>query len=111
MTDAFHHLQKRKRIHEKHEPYPHPDKWKRLLDSLIYVIGVLGPVMALPQLYLIWVDKVVAGVSAVSWGAFAFIAIFWIIYGFVHNEKPIIITYIGWFIVEILIVVGILING
>jgi len=39
----------------KEEPYPHPNKWKRLMDKLIYFAGVLGPIMTIPQLSKIWV--------------------------------------------------------
>jgi len=39
---AVHHLHKRKRIHEKHEVYPHPDKWKNRLDKIIYFIAIIG---------------------------------------------------------------------
>ena len=43
MTEAIHHYHKRKRVHKKLEKYPHPDKFKRFFDKLIYFIGVFGP--------------------------------------------------------------------
>jgi len=109
MFDGQHHVHKRKRIHQKHEPYPHPEKWKRLMDRLIYIVGILGPVMSVPQLLDIWIGRSTAGVSLVTWGAFLLMSFFWLAYGIMHRDKPIILTYICWIAVESMIVFGIII--
>lgn len=110
-TKGLHHAHIRKRIYQKHEPYPHPDKWKRLMDKGIYAAGVIGPIMTIPQLTKIWIDKNATGVSAISWIAFLITAIFWLIYGIMHKERPIIFTYIIWIILDIFIVIGVLMYG
>lgn len=111
MVEALHHFHRRKRIHQKHEPYPHPGKGKRFMDRIIYVVGVLGPLMTIPQLTKIWIEKNAVGVSIVSWASYLIIAVFWLIYGVMHKEKPIILTYSFWIILEAAIVVGILMYG
>ena len=111
LEHGLHHFHKRKRIHQKLEPYPHPNKWKRLVDHLIYVVGIFGPIMTVPQLLKIWVEKNAAGVSAVSWTAYFFASLFWLIYGLMHKEGPIIFNAILWIILEILIVVGAMVYG
>ncbi|MBW2990411.1 hypothetical protein KY348_01765 [Candidatus Woesearchaeota archaeon] len=108
---GLHHFHRRKRIHQKHEPYPHPDKFKRFIDKAILVVCVIMPLMALPQVIKIWFEKNAVGVSAFSWGAFIFFGIFWLIYGILHKEKPIIITNIIWIVLEALIVIGTLLYG
>lgn len=108
---GVHHFHIRKRIHQNHESYPHPDKWKRLMDKLIYVIGILVPIMTFPQLIKIWIDKNATGVSLISWSTYLIAAIFWLIYGIMHKEKPIIITNVLWIFFDIFIVVGIIIYG
>ncbi|MBW2999558.1 hypothetical protein KY339_02695 [Candidatus Woesearchaeota archaeon] len=110
-SHGLHHFHKRKRIHVKHEPYPHPKKWKRFIDKTIYAVGVFGPLMTIPQLTKIWIDKNAAGVSAISWGAYLITAIFWFIYGVAHKEKPIIVTYAIWIFLEIFIVIGAVLYG
>lgn len=110
-TRGLHHFHKRKRIHVKHEQYPHPNKWKRFLDKLIYVVGVVGPLMALPQLIKIWAYKNAAGVSALSWTAFGIIASIWLIYGLAHRAWPIVLNYAIWIFFDILIVIGIILYG
>lgn len=108
---GLHHFQKRKRIYQKCEPYPHPQRFKRFMDKFIYVIAVFGMVMTIPQITKIWVEKNASGVSAVSWGAYMFGAVFWLTYGVLHKDKPIVFTYSVWIILEALVVVGVLFYG
>jgi MtN3 and saliva related transmembrane protein len=84
-------------------------KNKELVDKLMYVVGVISPLTALPQLYNIWINKSIVGVSIVSWLLFTVIAACWLVYGLAHKEKPIIINNILWLIVDLIIVVGLII--
>tara|TARA_Y100000310_G_C20212952_1_gene592197 strand:- start:233 stop:577 length:345 start_codon:yes stop_codon:yes gene_type:complete len=108
---GMHHYHVRKRVHLHGEKYPHKHKWKRFLDKAIYVVGIVGPLVAIPQILSIWVEKNAAGVSLTSWGAFLVMAVFWLMYGIMHKEKPIIVTYILWIIVDAIIVVGTFLYG
>lgn len=108
---GLHHFHRRKRVHQKHEPYPHPNKFKRFMDKAIFVIGVLGPLLTVPQVTKIWLEKNASGVSIISWAAYLFYAVFWLIYGFLHKERPIIVTYLSWIVLDLFIVVGIIIYG
>jgi len=107
-TSALHHYHVRKRIHKKHEEYPHPDPWKRIMDRAIYPIGALGPLLTIPQLLTVWIHKDTSGLSLVTWVSWVVIAFFWLAYGITHREWPIIMTYIGWIAVELGVVIGIL---
>lgn len=110
-TEGLHHYHVRKRIHQKHEPYPHPNKWKNFVDKAIFVIGAFGPIMTIPQLLEIWVGRNAAGVSIATWASYLFISSFWLTYGLIHREKPIIFVYILWIIMESMIVIGIFLYG
>jgi uncharacterized protein with PQ loop repeat len=103
---GMHHIHKRKRFHEKLEPFPHENKWINFLDRLLLVVAIVGPIMSIPQIYKIYSLKTAAGVSALSFGFFAVFNIPWIIYGIVHKEKPIVIAYILWLISNTAVVVG-----
>ena len=46
-VEGLHHFHTRKRIHQKHEIYPHPDRWMNFMDKAIYVMGVFGPLMTI----------------------------------------------------------------
>jgi uncharacterized protein with PQ loop repeat len=108
MTNPTHHIHKRKRIHQKHEEYPHPNKWKRFLDDVVYLTGMLIAIMTIPQAYKIWSTKDAAGVSILTWVTYFLAAIILAIYGVVHKEQPIVLTDVSQAIVEIVIIVGII---
>lgn len=110
-SQGMHHYQIRKRIHEKHEPYPHPDRLKRFIDKIIYLVAVLGPAMIIPQLIKIWLYQDAGGVSLLTWAGFAFFSIIWLIYGFLHKEKPIIFMNTLLLIFQIMVASGVLIYG
>lgn len=110
-TFGLHHFHVRKRIHQRHEKYPHPNKLKRFMDKAIFVIGVIGPVMTIPQVNEIWINHNAAGVSILTWTTYIFTSIFWLAYGILHKEKPIIIAYILWIILNSLVVAGALMYG
>ena len=86
-------------------------KFKRIFDKLIYVVGIFGPLMTLPQVMKIWINHQVAGVSIVTWVGYSVNSFFWLGYGIIHKEKPIIINYILWLILNISVVIGVLIYG
>ncbi|MBU0598275.1 hypothetical protein KKF61_04790 [Patescibacteria group bacterium] len=108
MVDAIHHAHIRKRIHKKHEQYPHPQPWKRFLDKIIYAAGIAGPIITIPQILVIWQKQDAEGVSLISWGGYLFLSVIWLIYGIAHKEKPIIVMYIANIIAQILVVLGII---
>ena len=104
---GFFHFHLRKRMTHKLEPYPHPHPLKNFMDKAIFVIGVIGPLMTLPQLLKIWIQESAEGVSLLSWGSYIFTSSFWLVYALMHKEKPLIITYSLWIVIEIFIVIGI----
>ncbi|AJF60297.1 MAG: hypothetical protein J4224_01225 [Candidatus Diapherotrites archaeon] len=106
---GIHHFHIRKRVHENLEPYPHPEKWKRRMDKAIYAVGIAGPLLAIPQALEVWVEKNVAGISLITWVGWLFLAFFWISYGVMHKEKPIIITYSAWVLINLFIIAGVIV--
>ncbi len=106
---GLHHFHKRKRVHQKLEKYPHPNKWKRLMDRLIYVVAFVSPVMTIPQIYAIWIMQNASGVSIASWLTYTISAIFWLIYALMHKEKPLIFSSALWVFMDVAVVVGVLI--
>lgn len=107
-TNGIHHQQVRKRVYQEFEEYPHPDKLKRFMDRAIYVAGIGSPLMTLPQIYKIFSTQDAAGVSLATWLGLTIFACFWVAYGFVHKEKPIIISYSLWVLLQATIVVGVI---
>ena len=111
MVDPLHHYHRRKRIYKKHEPYPSRNKWINFMDKTIYFVGIIGPLATIPQALKIWVDRGAAGLYLYSWIIFVLVNIAWLFYGILHREKPIVVTYLGWLLVNISVVIGIIIYG
>ena len=111
MDDGMYHYHRRKRIYKNHEPYPNPNKFKRFMDTAVYVVGVLGPLMTIPQIWEIWANQDASGVSLITWVSYLIFGFVWFIYGVIHNEKPIIFAYFAWTIMKVLIIMGIIFYG
>lgn len=77
------------------------------LDRLALTAGMIGPLSAIPQLYLIISTRSAQGVSMITW-VWAFVSSFiWLIYGLVHREKAIVIPGLLWLVLEVAIVLAI----
>lgn len=111
MPDVLHHFHKRKRIYKNYEPYPHPNKWKRVMDKLIYAAIVIKLTMTVPQVVLIWTTQNASGVSMYTWITYAASSTVWTLYGIMHKEKPIIISSTISLVLEITIVGGTIFYG
>jgi uncharacterized protein with PQ loop repeat len=132
-SDGVHHISKRKRVTQNKgifrtlegkgkkefkklksgvaksvEDYPSEKFWVRFLDKLLMIIAVVSPMMAIPQVYEVYGLHAVSGLSFISWASWALFNLPWIAYGFVHKQKPIVIMYILWFLMNASIAVGIL---
>ena len=100
------HFHLRKRIYQKKEKYPSSKKAKRAIDKLMYFVAIFGPLMNLPQLLKIWMEKNASGISIISWIGFVLTATVWLVYGIAHKEKPIILANIMYIILQIGIIIG-----
>lgn len=99
-----HHAHKRKRVDGA-------DKWKVFMDKAIYPVSLAGIVMTFPQIAKIWLDKDASGLSLVSWVAYLAITLFWLAYGVLHRERPIIFSSAIWIALYAVIISGIIIYG
>ncbi len=107
MFNGHWHLNLRRRIFQKLEPYPSPDALKRSFDALMYGVGIAAPLMMLPQLSVIWLDGQVAGLSLVTWSSHILFSGLWLSYGVIHDAKPVIVSNTLWLVANTLIVTGI----
>ncbi len=84
----------------------HRRKRKNFIDRFIYIFAIGGPLMNIPQLLKIWIEKSASGVSIISWVGFSLTALIWLIYGVIHKEKPIVVANVLYFVLQIGIIVG-----
>jgi uncharacterized protein with PQ loop repeat len=105
---GLHHLHKRERVTGGLESFPSRDRMKRFLDYVMYGVGIFAPLALLPQIGLIYLEHQKDGVSVETWAFLFLFNILWILYGIVHNAKPIIISHFLFAIFNLAIVVGVL---
>ncbi len=110
-SHGMHHLHKRLRNYQKHEPYPSSDSWIRTIDHIVYATVFIGLLMSLPQVAKVWMGKNASGLSLVSWVTYIFTNAAWMLYGFVHRDKTIFFASLLWIFVHLAIVVGIVLYG
>ncbi|MAG39430.1 hypothetical protein CMI41_00470 [Candidatus Pacearchaeota archaeon] len=108
-SDGLHHISKRKRVKKLLQDYPHPKFWVRLLDRFLIIVAFVGPMMMIPQLWQIYFYKSAGDIAVLSWLTLAALNIPWMMYGIVHKERPIVLAYFLWFLVNMSVAVGALI--
>jgi len=108
MTNAEHHLHKRRLIHKNLEHYPHPEKRKYVIDALVFFIGGVGPIFSIPQLLKVWDEKDTSGLSIITWGAYFVFSCIWLAYGIIYKEKPIIFANSFYVLINAFVVIGII---
>ena len=106
---GMHHLSKRRRFHKDLEEYPHPDPFKRLLDKVVNVVTVIAIILSVPQIIQVWASRQVSNLNLLTWGFYVIGNIVWLVYGFAHKDRAVIISSIGWFFVNALIALAILV--
>lgn len=82
----------------------------RIIDNSAYLMGAITVAINVPQLISVWTAPNTEGVSLISWIGFSVGSLFWLIYGVLHKEKPIIVINGGLIIVQALIVFGLILR-
>ncbi|MDB5188106.1 MAG: hypothetical protein JWO50_626 [Candidatus Kaiserbacteria bacterium] len=101
MAGLFH-IHKRKRS----GLYPARQWNMRLLDRVVYVAGIIGPLSTIPQIYKIFAFHNASGVSISTWAICAVLDIPWIFYAIAHKSRPLFVCYMLWLICNTIIAVG-----
>jgi uncharacterized protein with PQ loop repeat len=107
MQTGFHHAVHH---HKRKHHTTNQSAITRFIDHSAYLMGAITIAVNVPQLISVWTAPSTAGVSLVSWIGFLLGSVFWLIYGLLHREKPIIVINGGLIIIQGLIVLGLAIR-
>lgn len=88
------------------------DGQHKTINTLAYVIGVVGNFAVIPQIIKAWQGPA-PGLAVLTWLMFIGFGVIWLIYAVVHKQKPLIfaqvvglsansMVVIGWFVNNIL---------
>jgi uncharacterized protein with PQ loop repeat len=87
---------------------PHSDA---VLRRLLGGMSIFTMLMTIPQVVTIWVGRQAAGVSVVSWSAYLASAILWFWFGIQKRDKNIYLPCVGWILLDVAVIVGVVIYG
>ncbi len=79
------------------------------VDRMMAVAAIIHPLTALPQVYKIYSTHNVTGISLWTWLGFMVLGTIFLLYGIVHKIKPFIMTQLLWFVIDFMIVIGVII--
>src|SRR5437016_12537097 len=71
-----------------------------IFNHVMYAVALIAPLMTLPQVWEVWIKQQTGGVSLLTWSAYAATSFLWVIYGFANHEKPIILSQLPLFFLE-----------
>jgi uncharacterized protein with PQ loop repeat len=107
MNFGIHALRRRRRSTAGTEQFPHSSKSVRYFDYFMYFVGAIAPLALLPQIIQLFVSHNAAGISVWTWLLLAIMNIFWILYGIIHKDYPVLVTNLGIGIFDLIIVAGV----
>lgn len=81
------------------------------IDKAMMVVAVIHPLSALPQVVEIFSTKNASGVSITTWLLFMLIGVIFMLYAIAHKIKPMIVNQFIWFVMDFLVVTGVLLYG
>ncbi|MBI4065878.1 hypothetical protein HY412_01650 [Candidatus Kaiserbacteria bacterium] len=106
--NGFHHLRARARATKGLESFPSRNKWKRLLDYLMYAVGIFAPIALVPQIIQLYTTKSATGLALPTWLLFVVVNLLWTTYGVVHKDKHILFANLFMALFNSIVVVGVL---
>lgn len=81
----------------------------RGLEKVLGVFSLVTMVMTVPQVLTIWIGHNATGVSLVSWTAYLVSACLWFVHGLQRRDKTIYLPCVGWAVLDLAVVTGVLV--
>lgn len=79
-----------------------------IIDNIAMINSVVMPFIALPQILKIYRDKIVDGVSALTWALYSVSCFVMLLYGIAHALKELIVLNGLCVVVNLIVVYGII---
>ena len=80
------------------------------LEKVLRGLSVFTMLMTVPQVLTIWVGGDAGGVSLVSWVSYLVSACLWFVYGLQKRDKTIYLACVGWVLLDVAIVIGVIVH-
>ena len=90
---------------------PAHDPLRGAFKYVIRGLSIFTMVMTIPQVLAIWLSRQSRGVSVLSWSAYLLSAVVWFWYGLQKHDKNIYLPCIGWMLLDVAVIAGVLLYG
>ena len=80
------------------------------LEKVLRGLSVFTMLMTVPQVWTVWVGGNAAGVSLLSWLAYLLSACLWFVYGLKKRDKTIYLACVGWVLLDLAVVIGVVVH-
>src|SRR5258706_1651169 len=80
------------------------------LEKVLRGLSVFTMLMTVPQVLTVWIGRDAGGVSLVSWLSYLLAACLWFVYGVQKRDKTIYLACVGWVVLDMAIVVGVIVH-
>jgi len=81
------------------------------LEKVLRGLSVFTMLMTVPQVLTIWVGGDAGGVSLISWVSYLISACLWFVYGLQKRDKTIYLACVGWVLLDVAIVIGVIVHS
>ena len=81
------------------------------LEKLLRGLSVFTMLMTVPQVLTIWIGHNAGGVSLISWVSYLIGACLWFVYGLQKHDKTIYLACIGWVLLDLAVVIGVVVHS
>ena len=78
-------------------------------EKILRGLSVFTMLMTVPQVLTIWVGGNASGVSLISWISYLIGACLWFVYGLQKNDKTIYLACVGWVLLDLAVVIGVVV--
>jgi uncharacterized protein with PQ loop repeat len=92
-------------------PAPQTPFSDKVMSRLLGSMSIFTMLMTIPQVLTIWIGHQAAGVSLLSWSAYLVSAVLWFWHGVRTHDKNIYLACVGWIVLDIAVIVGVLVYG
>jgi uncharacterized protein with PQ loop repeat len=79
------------------------------LEKVLRLVSIATMIMTVPQVLSIWIGRDAGAVSLVAWGSYLFSACLWFVYGLRKSDKTIYLACLGWILLDLAVVIGIIV--
>ncbi|MEO5694744.1 MAG: hypothetical protein ABIQ72_16550 [Usitatibacter sp.] len=79
------------------------------LEKLLRLLSAVTMIMTIPQAVSVWQGH--GGTSLVSWTTYLVSSIAWLVYGIQNRDTTIYLTFLGWVVLDVVIVAGVIVRG